>query len=105
MEIPLATSDEGTAYPNDGSTGPLLTDVSKWNGCCVYGLVMNSGKPFTSIYNRTSSMFSASQKSDLIGTFKYTSDPSSFTMNAFLKFGNIMRIEANGVIIPEQLSF
>ncbi len=105
MEIPLATSNQGTAYNANGSTGPLLTDVSKWNGACVYGLVMNSGKPFTSIYNRTSSMFSASQKSDLIGTFKYTSDPSAFTMNAFLKFGNIMRIEANGVIIPEQLSF
>ena len=105
MEIPLATSAQGTALAANGSTGPLETEVSKWNGACVFGLVMNSGKPFTSIYNRTSSMFSASQKSDLIGTFKYTADPSDFTMNAFLKFGNIMRIEANGVIIPEQLSF
>ena len=105
MEITLATADNGTAIAGDTTAGPIFSDVSKWNGCHIVGLALDSGSPFSSIYNRSnSSMQDPQRKSDLMATMKYTDDPSAYTTNVFMYHSNILKIGPNGSMIPYQLS-
>ena len=99
-QIALASSLPGTA------TNPVLADVSKWNGTHIVGLTMDSGQPFTSIYNRTNStMQTPVRKTDLVASMKYAGNPSSFTSNFFLYHSNVLRVRKDGMLVPEQLSF
>lgn len=103
MEITLATAAKGTAIGSN--TGPKFTEVAGWNGCHIVGLSLDSGSPFSSIYNRSnSSMQDPQRKSDLMATMKYTSDPSAYTTNVFMYHSNILKIGPNGSMIPYQLS-
>ena len=103
MEITLATADKGTAIGSN--TGPKFAEVAGWNGCHIVGLALDSGSPFSSIYNRSnSSMQDPQRKSDLMATMKYTDDPSAYTTNVFMYHSNILKIGPNGSMIPYQLS-
>lgn len=103
MEITLASAANGTAVGSN--TGPKFAEVAGWNGCHIVGLALDSGSPFSSIYNRSnSSMQDPQRKSDLMATFKYTSDPSAYTTNVFMYHSNILKIGPNGSMIPYQLS-
>jgi len=103
MEITLATADKGTAVGSN--TGPKFAEVAGWNGSHVVGLSLDSGSPFSSIYNRTSTTMQGSTgKGDLMATLKYTDDPSSYTANFFMYHSNVLKIGPNGAMIPYQLS-
>ena len=107
MEVVLATATgtnlNGAAITS--TTGPVFSDVSLWNGSHILGLSLDSGSPFSSIYNRTSTtMQGTNTKGDLMFTMKYTADPSAFTANFFMYHSNVLKIGPNGAMIPYQLS-
>ena len=103
MEFTLATAANGDAVASN--TGPKYDDVKKWNGSHIVGLALDSGMPFSSVYNRSNTQMGPGRKSDLMCTLKYTSDPQAYTTNFFMCHGNVLRITETGQMIPEQISF
>lgn len=102
MEVELATSTSNkTTIANE--VGPKLTEVKNWNGNFIVGLKTDSSSPYGSIFNRRSS--TESTKADINATLKYEASPSNYTATFFLHHSNVMRMNQNGNIYPELLTF